>query len=80
MMEAETSCEDKLNPIKMKGLPNSVDTNKPPRNYQDAMSHEDQQEWAAANMEEHQFFHEQGTLKVARPEPGADYKVRNGVF
>ncbi len=49
----------------------------------------DRQEWAAAYMEEHQGFHEQGTLKIARPEPGAkildsttrtDYKVTNGVF
>ena len=40
-------------------------------------------------MEEYQGFYEQGTLQVARPEPGskildtttrADYKVTNGVF
>jgi hypothetical protein len=76
-------------PIRVKGLPNSIDPNKPPRNYRDAMSREDRQEWAAAYMEEHQGFHEQGTLQVARPEPGAkildtttrtDYKVSNGVF
>jgi hypothetical protein len=42
-----------------------------------------------AYIEEHQGFHEQGTLKVVRSEPGAkilktttraDYKVTNGVF
>ena len=88
-IEAEVSCENKENPIKVKGLPNSIDTSKPPRNYKDAMSREDRQEWAAAYMEEHQGFHEQGTLKIARPEPGAkildtttrtDYKVTNGMF
>ena len=86
-LKSETDPSD--DPIKVKGLPNSIDSNKPPRNYRDAMSREDRQEWATAYMEEYQGFHEQGTLKVARPEPGAkildtttraDYKVTNGVF
>ena len=82
-------CRDHDNPIRVKGLPNSIDPNKPPRNYRDAMTREDRQEWAAACTEEHQGFREQGTLQVARPEPGAkildttmraDYKVTNGVL
>ncbi len=79
------------NPINVKALPNSIDTSKayPPSDYRDAMYREDRQERAAAYMEEHQVFHEQGTLKIARPEPGAkildtmtrtDYKVTNSVF
>ncbi len=88
-IEAEATCKDKQNPIKVKELPNSIDTNKPPRNYRDAMSREDRQKWAAAYREVHPGFHEQGTLKIARPKPGAMildttaqtyYKVTNGVF
>ena len=83
--------QDSAEPTLVKGLPSSIDPNKPPRtrNCRNAMSREDRQEWAAAYMEEHQGFFEQGTLQVARPEPGAkildtitmgDYKVTNGVF
>ena len=70
---------DSAGPNRVKRLPSSIDPNKPPRNYRDAIY----------NMEEHQGFFEQGTLQVARPEPGAkifdtitraDYKVTNGVF
>ncbi len=50
-IEAEVSCEDKENPIKVKGLPNSIDTNTPHHNYRDAMSREDRQELAAAYMD-----------------------------
>ncbi len=73
----------------MMGLPDSIDPNKPLRNYRDAMQREDQQEWAEAYDKEYQGFVEQGTLKIARPEKGAkvldtttcaDYKVTNGVF
>jgi hypothetical protein len=81
--------QDSAGPTRVKGLSSSIDPNKPPRNYLDAMSREDRQEWAAACMEEHQGFFEQGTLQVARPEPGAkildtitraDHKVTNGVL
>ncbi len=74
----------------MKGLPDSIDPNKPPRNYRDAMQREDRQEWAEeAYDKEYQGFIEQGTIKIARQEEGAkvldtttraDYKVTNGVF
>ena len=70
-MNEAVTCGNHDNPIRVKGLPNSIDPNKPPRNYRDAMTREDRQEWATAYMEEHQGFHEQGTLQVARPEPGA---------
>ena len=81
--------QDSAGPTRVKGLLSSIDSNKPPRNYRDAMFREDRQEWAAAYMEEHQAFFEQGTLQVARPEPGAkildtitraDCKMTNGVF
>ena len=71
MTEEMDHDQDSAGPTRVKGLPSSIDPNKPPRNYRDAMSREDRQEWAAAYMEEHQGFFEQGTLQVARPEPGA---------
>ena len=73
----------------MKGLPDSIDPNKPPRNFRDAMRREDRQEWAKAYDKEYQGFNKPGTFKIARPEKGAkvldtitraDYKVTNGVF
>ncbi len=74
---------------RVKGLQDSIDPNKLPRNYRDAMRREDGQEWVEAYDKEYQGFIEQGTLKIARPEKGAkvldtttraDYKVTNGVF
>jgi hypothetical protein len=78
-------------PSRVKGLLDSIDPNKPPRNYRNAKRREDRQEWAEAYDKEYQGFIEQGTLKIARPEKGAkvldtttcaraDYKVTNGVF
>jgi hypothetical protein len=78
-------------PSRLKGLPDSIDPNKPPCNYRDAMQQEDLQEWAEAYENNYQGFIEQGTLKIAWPEQGAkvlrldstkraDYKVRNRVF
>jgi hypothetical protein len=52
------------------------------------MQRGDQQEWAEAYIKEYQGFIEQGTLKIAWPEKGAevldtttraDYKLMNGV-
>ncbi len=74
---------------RVKGLPDSIVPNKPPRSYRDAIRREDQQEWAEAYDKEYQGLIEQGTLKIARPQKGAkvldttthaDYKVTNGVF
>ncbi len=58
-------------PSRVKGLPDSIDPNKPPRNYRDVMQQEDQQEWAEAYDNEYQGFIEPGTLKLARPVKGA---------
>jgi hypothetical protein len=61
-------------PSRVKGLPDSIDPNKPPRSYRDAMQRErreEWQEWAEAYDKEYQGFIEQGTLKIAEPEKGA---------
>jgi hypothetical protein len=61
-------------PSRVKGLPDSIDPNKPPSNYRDAMQRElreDRQEWAEAYDKEYQGFIEQGTLKIAGLEKGA---------
>jgi hypothetical protein len=88
-MEAELVNTPVDGPSRVKGLPDSIDPNKPQRNYRDAMRREDRQEWAEAYDKEYQGFIEQGTLKIAKPEKGAkvldtttraDYKVTNGVF
>ncbi len=87
-MEAELVNTPVGGPSRVKGLPDSIDPNKPPRNYRDAMMREDQQELAEACDKEYQGFIEQGTLKIARPEKGAKvldttmhagYKVKWGV-
>ena len=44
---------DQLSSSRVKGLPSSIDPNKPPRNYRDPTAREDRQQWAAASMEEH---------------------------
>jgi hypothetical protein len=67
----EVTCGSDDHPIRVKGLPNSIDPNIPPRNYRNTMTREDRQEWAAAYMEEHQGVHDQRTLQVARLETGA---------
>ncbi len=56
---------------RIKGLPENIDPTKPPRNFRDAMSREDRQEWAEAYDAEHQGFYEHQTLSISRPEPGA---------
>ena len=49
----------------VKGLPASIDLNKPHQSYQDAMSQEDIQELAEAYMAEYLAFLTVGTLKIA---------------
>jgi hypothetical protein len=51
----------------VKVLPNSIDTNKPPCNYQDAVFQEKQQEWAAAYMEEVKVSMMKGHYKSLDP-------------
>ena len=68
------------------GVPAGIDVNK---NFRNAMSREDRQEWAEAYDLEYQGFLEHGTLKIVRLEPDAkmlgtttrtEYKVTNGFF
>ncbi len=64
-MEAEHVNTPLGGPSRVKGLPDSIDPNKPPLNYRNAMRREDRQEWAEA------YDIEQGTLKIASPEKEA---------
>ena len=71
-MEAGPPWEGNHNSMHVKGLPDSIDLKKPPRNYRGAMSREDKHEWAEAYMTEYQGFLTQGALKIAKPEKGAN--------
>jgi hypothetical protein len=53
-MEAERVNTPVDGPSRVKGLPDSIDPNKPPSNYRDAMRREDRQEWAEAYDKEYQ--------------------------
>ena len=73
----------------LKGLPPSIDPDRPPRNYKDAMSREDRQEWGEAFTKEYRGFVERGAFKAVRPRPGVkvhdtltrfEYKDDNGTF
>ena len=66
-----------------------INVNKPPKNFRNAMSREDRQEWAEAYDSEYQGFVEHGTLKIVRLEPGdkilgtttrTEYNVTNWVY
>jgi hypothetical protein len=46
----------------IKGLPRNIDPTKPTKNFRDAMSRENSQEWAEAYGAEHQGFYEHQTL------------------
>ena len=73
----------------LKGLPKSVDPDRPPKNYKDAMSREDKQDWAEAYDKEYRGFMERKAFKVVRPEKGIkihdtltrlEYKEDHGTF
>ena len=73
----------------MKGLPKSVNPDRPPKNYKDAMSREDKHDWAEAHDKEYRGFMERKAFKAVRPEKGIkvhdtltrlDYKEDNGTF
>ncbi len=49
----------------MKGLPGNIDPTKPPKNFRDAMSREDSQEWAETYDAQHQGFYEHQTLTIS---------------
>jgi hypothetical protein len=52
-MEAELVNTPVCGPSIVEGLPDSIDPNKSPRNYRDAMQREDEQEWAEAYVLSH---------------------------
>ena len=54
----------------LKGLPTSIDPDRPPKNYKDAMSREDLQSWAEAYDKEYCGFKERYAFKIIRPEKG----------
>ena len=73
----------------LKGLPPSINPDRPPKNYNDAMSREDKQEWVEAFNKEYCGFKELEAFKTVRPEPGVkvhdtltrfEYKEDNGTF
>ena len=73
----------------LKGLLTSINPDRPPKNYKDAMSREDKQDWAEAYDKEYRGFMERKAFKVVRPEKGIkvhdtltrlEYKEDNGTF
>ena len=56
--------------IRMRGLPNSIDPTKPPRNYKDAMSRSDYKDWNEAYFKEYQGTMDRGAVKAMKPPPG----------
>ena len=73
----------------LKGLPISINPDRPPKNYKDAMSRIDKQEWAEAYDKEYQGFFERQAFKVVPAKPGVkihdtltrlEYKEDNGTF
>ena len=74
---------------KVKGLPNSINPDKPPKSYKDAMSREDSAEWAEAYNKEYMGLKQRNVFEVVRIEKGMklmgmttrnEYKVVNGEF
>jgi hypothetical protein len=73
----------------LQGFPPSIDPDCPPKNFKDAMSRDDKQEWAEAYNKEYQGFKERNAFKVVRPDKGIrihdtltrlEYKEDNGTF
>jgi hypothetical protein len=74
---------------KVKGLPNSINPDKPPKSYKEAMSREDSAEWAEAYNKEYMGLKQRNVFEVVRIEKGMklmgmttrnEYKVVNGEF
>ena len=70
-------------------LPDNIDPDRPPKNFKDAMSRPDSQEWAEACQKEFQGCKDRNVFAVVRPPPGTkvfgtttrtEYKVNNGVM
>ncbi len=54
----------------LKGLQPSIDPDRPPKNFKDAMSLDDKQEWVEAYNKKCQGFKERNAFKVVRPDKG----------
>ena len=74
---------------RVKGLPDSIDPSKPPKNFRDAMLREDCQEWAEALNKEYMGFKQRGVFELVPLKKGIklmgmttrwEYKVTNGTF
>ena len=74
---------------RIRGLPDSIDPTKPPKNFRDAMLREDSQEWAAALDKEYMGFKHRGVFELVPFQKGMklmgmttrwEYKVTNGTF
>ena len=74
---------------RIKGLPIGIDPTKPPKNFKDAMSREDAEEWRKAYDEEYQGFVDQGAFVPVYPRNGekilgtttrTDYKCEGDRF
>ena len=72
---------------KLEGLDPAINPDRPPKNYKDAMSRSDRQEWAAAMNKEYLGFKDMKALAVVKPPKGAkilgtltrwEYKAENG--
>jgi hypothetical protein len=64
----------------LQGLPISINPDLPPKNFKDAMSRVDKQEWATAYDEEYQGFFERQAVKVVRAKPGVyTVKIRDTI-
>ena len=57
---------DRGNQTRVKGLPDSIDSTNPPKNFRDAMMREDCQEWAAALDKEYMGFKLRGVFELVR--------------
>ncbi len=73
----------------VQGFPDTIDPDKSPRNYKDAMSSPDNQEWAEAYQKKIQGFNERRVFTTIRPPKGAkiletttplDYKIDDGAL
>ena len=71
------------------GLPDDIDPDRPPKNFKDAMSRPDSQEWAEAYQKEFQGCKDRNVFAVVKPPPGTkvlgtttrtEYKINNGVM
>ena len=56
VLDEQIACIAGISHRTLKGLPTSVNPDRPPKNYKDAMSREDKQDWAEAYDKEYRGF------------------------